>query len=270
MAQSQHWNWEQLPWNSLQRGLVADNEVLFYMVTSASLIETSTDMYTRNLVDHFADDAEVSDWLKNGWEPEELQHGRALREYVRHAWPDFDWEAVNARFCEEYSQVCKPEMLLPLRSLEMVSRCVVEMGTSSYYTALHHATAEPVLGQLTRHIYEDEVGHYKHFYKYYRRYREIEGVSRTQVLGALWQRLKLIEDEDSYIALRHLYATRHPGKRYDKGVYRKLMKRIRKLAGQHIPHEMSAKMLLRPLDMTPMAQRVVEPVVVGFARLVVT
>jgi hypothetical protein len=270
MTQSQHWTIDSIAWSSLQRERVADSEELFYMVTAASLIEATTDLYTRNLVQHFAGDAEVADWLEHGWEPEELQHGRALREYVRHAWPALDWERLYAAFLDEYSQACKPELLLPERSLELVSRCVVEMGTSSYYTALHHASDEPVLRQLTRHIYEDEVGHYKHFYKYFVRYREIENTTRTQVLGALWHRLKMIEDEDSTIALRHVYAARHPGRRYDRRVYRAVLKRCRKLAGQYIPHEMSVKMLLKPLDMAPAAQKVVEPVVTGMARLVVT
>ena len=268
MNQKPHWTLDSIPWHELRRERVADSEELFYMVAGASFIETTSDLYTRNLVQHFADNAEVSEWLEQGWEPEELQHGRALREYVRHAWPEFDWEAQYANFFADYSALCKPEMLLPERSLELVSRCVVEMGTASYYTALHHASDEPVLAQLAKHIFEDEVGHYKYFYKYFRQYRDIENTSRTQVLGALWHRLKVIEDEDSYIAVKHVHSTRHPGQPYDKAVYKESMGRIRKLAGKHIPHRMSVNMLLKPLDMAPLARRVLQPMMEGMARLV--
>ena len=268
MTDKPHWTLDSIPWNEVRRERVADSEELFYMVAGASFIETTSDLYTRNLVHHFAGNAEVSEWLERGWEPEELQHGRALREYVRHAWPGFDWERQYAAFFADYSALCKPEMLLPLRSLELASRCVVEMGTASYYTALHHASDEPVLALLAKHIYEDEVGHYKYFYKYFRQYREIENPSRTQVFGALWKRLLAMEDEDSYYAIKHVHAARHPGQPYDKAVYKETMGRIRKLAGKHIPHRLSVSMLLKPLDMTPMARRVVQPVMEGMARLV--
>jgi hypothetical protein len=159
-------------------------------------------------------------------------------------------------------------MLLPKRSLELASRCVVEMGTASYYTALHHVSDEPVLQQLTKYIFEDEVGHYKYFYKYFRQYRKIENTSRTQVLGALWHRLMVIQDEDSYIALKHVYPTRHTERPFNQTVYKEIIGRIRKLAGKHVPHRMSVNMLLKPLDMAPMARRVVQPMVEGVARLV--
>src|SRR5262249_40663244 len=150
----------------------------FFLAATASFIEITSDIYTGNLVRHFADDEEVSGWLANHWEPEELQHGAALREYVRRVWPDFDWDHHYAAFKSEYTQLCKPEQLLPERTLEMASRCVVEMGTSCYYTSLHHASNEPVLAAITRNIYEDEIGHYKYFYRYFRRYRERERTSR--------------------------------------------------------------------------------------------
>ncbi|MDE0855905.1 MAG: ferritin-like domain-containing protein [Nevskia sp.] len=268
MPHKPHWTLAELPWDELRRERVTGSEELFYMVTTASFIEITSDLYTRNLVQHFAGDAEVGQWLARGWEPEEVQHGRALREYALRAWPEFDWETQYAAFFQDYSALCKPEALQPLRSLEMVARCVVEMGTATYYTALHHASDEPLLRRLTRHIYEDEVGHYKHFYKYFRQYREIENTSRAQVLGALWQRLRIIEDEDTYLALRHVYPTRHPGQRFDRAVYKDVVARCRRLAGPHVPHQMSVNMLLKPLDMAPLARRVVQPLMEGMARLV--
>ena len=58
------------------------NEGFFYLIAAASLMESATDLYTRNLIDFFAGDEEITSWLEHYWLPEELQHGRALRRYV--------------------------------------------------------------------------------------------------------------------------------------------------------------------------------------------
>lgn len=263
----QRWGLDQIPWHELQRDLIADSDDLFYMVATASFIEVTSDVYTGNLVRFFEGDEEVSHWLETGWEPEELQHGAALRAYVQRVWPDFDWFRHYAAFKEEYTQLCKPEMLMATRGLEMAARCVVEMGTSCYYTALRHASPEPVLAWIARNIYEDEVRHYKHFYRYFRRYREREGVGRTQVLGAIWHRLRTIDDEDTYVSLKHVHGWRTAGQPYNRAVYKDVIRRIRRIANGHFPHHLSAGMLLKPLDIPPPALRVAMPVVAGMSRL---
>lgn len=264
---AQRWSLDSIPWGDLRRERVADNEELFYLVATASFIETTTDLYTSNLIEHFSSNEVVRDWLQHGWEPEELTHGRALREYTLRAWPDFDWDTQYAQFFADYSQVCKPETLLAKRGLEAVSRCVVEMGTVCFYTALHHACNEPVLAQITRHIYEDEVRHYKHFYRYFRDYRETENLGRTRVLGALWHRLRMIEVEDTYLSVKHVHSALHPGEPYTKAVYKDVITRCRKFAGHHFPHEMAANMLLKPLDMGGVGRWVLRPMVQGAAKL---
>jgi hypothetical protein len=49
-------------------------------------------------------DDEVTAWLSQEWEPEELRHGAALRRYVETAWPEFDWNAAYRAFFAEYSR----------------------------------------------------------------------------------------------------------------------------------------------------------------------
>src|SRR4029077_5634249 len=107
------------------------------------------------LIDFFAGDEEVTSWLADHWLPEELQHGRALRRYFEVRGPRCCWEPPRGRFVEESRPFCDVA-LEPSRSLEMASRCVVETGTASYYRTLSHASPEPVLAMLTRHIAEDE------------------------------------------------------------------------------------------------------------------
>ena len=265
-APERHWKLADIPWRDIRRDAVTSSEELFIMVTGASLIESTTHLYAGNLIKHFAGDEEIARWLKRGWEREELQHGRALREYVRHAWPDFDWDTVYAGFLRDFSAVAKPEALLPARSLELVSRCVVEMGTAGYYTALSRASADPVLSQLAHNIFEDEVGHYKHFYAYFLQRRDADSVGRRHVAGALWHRLKMLQDEDTYIALKHIWAQRYPGADYDRGVYHRVIKGVRHLAARHFPHPMAVKMLLKPLELPPPAQRAAHWLVESVAR----
>ena len=62
------------------------------------------------------------------------------------------------------------------RTGELIARCMVETGTSSYYTALAEATEEPVLQQICRLIAADEFRHFKLFYDHMRRYLEREQI----------------------------------------------------------------------------------------------
>ncbi len=264
----QHWTLDDIPWQAIRHDAVARAEAYFYLVASASLMESATDLYTSNLIDYFAGDDEVTSWLEHYWLPEELQHGRALRRYVEVAWPEFDWEPAQRRFVEEFRPFCDTA-LEPTRSLEMASRCVVETGTASYYRTLSRASPDPVLALLTRRIAEDEVRHYKHFYRYFRKYRDCERPSRAAVLPALWRRLQMTGGDDSFIVLKHVYGARYPGEPFDIGVYRRVRRECRVLVRDHFPHEMSVRMLLKPLGLGPRAQRLTLPVIAALARRVV-
>src|ERR1700730_1568303 len=74
--------------NPLAHERVREDALLFYILASASFLEITSDLYTRNLVEFFRRDSEVIEWLENGWESEELQHGAALKRYVETAWPE--------------------------------------------------------------------------------------------------------------------------------------------------------------------------------------
>jgi hypothetical protein len=263
-----HWSLDDIPWHAIRHDAVAQNKAFFYLVASASLMESATDLYTENLIDFFAGDEEVTSWLEEYWLPEELQHGRALRRYVEVAWPEFDWEPAYRRFVEEFRPFCDVA-LESARSLEMASRCVVEMGTASYYTTLSRGSPEPVLSVLTRRIVEDEVRHYKHFYRFFRKYRDMESPSRVAVVPALWRRLRMSGGDDSFIVLKHVYTARHPGNTFDLGVYRYLRRECGDLVRDHFPHEMSVRMLLKPLGLGPWTQRAALPLALALARRLV-
>src|SRR5436190_14157593 len=157
------WSIEDIPYQSLVRDRVSDDRRLFDIVASASFIEITSDRYTRTLVEFFAGDGEVAEWLERHWQSEELQHGAALKRYVEAAWPDFDWAEGYRIFLGEYGPTCTVDRLAGTRALEMASRCVIETGTATFYRALANLSREPVLRRLAGEISADEVRHYKHF-----------------------------------------------------------------------------------------------------------
>jgi ferritin len=245
-----HWTLENLDLDAIQTARVRHNEDLFFLLCSSSFLESGSDLYTQNLVDHFAGNPELQTWLTQHWEHEELQHGRALTAYVRKVWPEFNWETGFQAFWKDYA-ACTSEQLESNRGLELAARCVVETCTASLYRALHEITDEPVLKQLTNHIKSDEVRHYKHFYQHYRAYREREGFGRYKVFRAILRRIKEIKSEDSDIALRHVFNQCYPQHLGNEKEFRRISDRAQGLLRRYLPAEMTAKMLLKPLDLPP-------------------
>jgi len=268
-ATHQRWRIDSLDWDAIRLSDGPDGDRLVYMIAAASFMEITTDRYTRNLVDKFAADPEIAYWLQEHWLPEEIQHGEALRRYVAVAWPEFDWDRAYAAFIDEFTPYCAAERLEPTLSREMASRCVVEMGTASFYTALSRTAGEPVLARLAALIAADEIRHYKHFYRYFRRYRDCEAAGRGEVAAALWRRLRMIAGEDNIVALKHVYTERHPGRPFDRGTYRTISREPRALLRRNFPHRMSVQMLLRPLGLSYRTHHYAVPVVAAVARRLV-
>ncbi|WP_321867106.1 ferritin-like domain-containing protein [Paraburkholderia tropica] len=242
------WRIEDIDLTRIDRKLAAANEDLLLLLCAASFIESGSDLYTSNLSVFFNGDPEVSAWLNNEWEHEELQHGRALKTYINYVWPEFDWDTAFNNFFEEYSKTCSFEEFEKTRALEMVARCVVETGTATLYRAIGECSTEPVLKEITDNIRSDEVRHYKHFFRYFKKYNQVEGHGRLAVLGALMRRVMEIKNEDSEIALRHVFAIRYPDRVKDSAYNRELTARVNKLVRHNLSADMCVKMLLKPLD----------------------
>ena len=261
------WSIDDIPYGEIDAACVRDDRQLFEIVTSASFIEITSDLYTKNLVEFFRDDREIADWLEQHWEKEELQHGAALKKYVQTAWPDFDWETAYASFRADYGAICTVEGLAGTRALEMVARCVVETGTASFYRMLSDLSPEPVLRQLTAEISNDEVRHYKHFHRYFRRYRQLERPSRFAVMRTLLKRAADVDAEDTFYAFRAVFRGSHPNAVFERADYDAYRDGVLNLVRQYFPHGMAVKMLLKPLDMNPLVGRAMLPAVTQATRL---
>ena len=225
------------------------DHTLFFLLVTSSFVEAASDLYARNLSAYYAADADIADWLKGHWEHEEMQHGRALRAYIRAVWPEFDWERANANFFTEYSAMCTLDEFEPTRGLEMAARCVVETGTSSLYRAIHNYADEPLLKELTGHIKSDEVRHFSHFYRYFQRYSASEVVSRRKVIRAIIKRIAEAKSEDSLVAYKHAFQVRFPDAPFDERYYREYNRKLRGIMKRNFPFEMCVKMLLKPVNL---------------------
>lgn len=243
------WTLDSIGFERIEVERVRADEELFFLLASSSFVESGSDLYTRNLVAHFDGDAELQDWLAERWEQEELQHGRALATYVRHVWPEFDWDGGFRAFWDEYSAICTAAQLEDSRGLELAARCVVETGTASLYRALNTLADEPVLRHLTDCIRKDEVRHFGYFYQHFTRYRERDAIGRWRVFRAVLRRVLEIRDEDSDIALRHVFTTRYPERADDATECARITKGARDRLRRNLPAEMTVKMLLKPLDL---------------------
>ena len=80
----------------------------------------------------------------------------------------------------------------------MIARCVVESGTSSFYSAMRDATDEPVLKEIAGRIAADEFRHYKLFYETLLEQPEADLPFWRKLMVALSRMQESDDDELSY------------------------------------------------------------------------
>jgi hypothetical protein len=237
---------------------------LFYVLTGASFVESGSELYTRNLLTYYRDIPQISDWLSNVWEPEELQHGAALRAYVQTVWPEFDWDEAYRRFLDEYSKTASPEAFETTPHLELAARCMIETGTATLYRMMHEYAQEPVLREVLAHIRDDEVNHYKHFLQYFRSGQGREG--RLRVAWAIGRRVRESRADDAWIAFRHAFEVRNPGRSCRRCDFDQWQSALQVIIRRTFPFRMAADMLIAPLALPALIQRVARRVASAVLR----
>lgn len=189
------WTLDRINWDAFDASKV-DPETL-KAVKAASLVEFNSPDYVSYLSNVFHDDETVQGNIDQ-WGKEEAQHGRALAAWAKLADPEFDFEESFSRFREiQKIDTEADESLRGSRAGEMIARCVVESGTSSFYTAIKDQTDEPCLKQIVTFMAADEFAHYRCFYEIYKKYEH--------ELPGKWGRLKVAlsrvnEAEDDELA----------------------------------------------------------------------
>lgn len=240
------WTLDDIPWDRFDPAKV-DPE-LVPIVKAASLVERNGEAYAHHLCLVFADDPEFQQSACR-WGEEEVQHGKALARWAVLADPSFDFAAAFARFQNGYHVDFDSERSRRgSRAGEMVARCVVEIGTSSYYAALREAASEPVLREICRHIAADELRHYRLFYKNLDRYLSQDRIGRFGRLRIALRRV--VESEDDELAYAY-YAANGTGRPYDRRHYNRAYA-SRAYALYRLHHvERGVAMLLKAAGLTP-------------------
>ena len=119
------------------------------------------------------------------------------------------------------------EALESSRALEMVARCVIEAGTSTFYSTLQHSSDEPVLKTLAGLISQDEVSHYNHFRHFFKTYQQQEHIGRMGIAHSLYKRLAEVENEDAYIGLKHAWLMRHANQPFNAEQFQTITRKLR-------------------------------------------
>lgn len=191
-----HWTNDDIAWDRFDRTRLDPG--LLAAVKAAALVERNAADYVTYLHGVFADDPAFCA-AADGWGVEEQQHGKALARWAGLADPDYDFDAALKRFTDAFQlPLDATESVRGSRTGELIARCVVEVGTSSMYSAMRDATHEPVLKQIAAKIAADEFRHYKLFHDHFQRYDDMHRLP-------LWRRLRIavgriVESSDDELA----------------------------------------------------------------------
>jgi rubrerythrin len=189
-----HWRIEDVAWDRFDPAAV--DQSLVPLVKAAAMVERNGRDYALYLGGVFHDDPDFRQAAEY-WAEEEVQHGDALARWAALADPGWDFVAAFERYRAGYSiKTDADASIRGSRTGELIARCMVETGTSSYYTALGEAAAEPVLKQVCKLIAADEYRHFKLFYDHMRRYLARENLGMVGRLRVALGRIGESEDDE--------------------------------------------------------------------------
>jgi rubrerythrin len=189
-----HWHIDQVAWDRFDVSKL--DPAIVPLVKAAAMVERNGSDYALYLNGVFHDDPDFR-LAADNWAVEEIQHGDALGRWATLADSTWDFEAAFARYRQGFTIDTKADASIRgSRTGELIARCMVETGTSSYYTALGEATDEPVLKEICRLIAADEYRHFKLFYDHMRRYLAREKLTFLQRLRVAAGRIGESEDDE--------------------------------------------------------------------------
>ena len=189
-----HWTLDQIAWDRFDPAKVDPGIVP--LVKAAALVEKNGVDYAIYLNNVFTGDPDFRQAADN-WAVEEVQHGDALGRWAELADPAWSFDDAFARYRAGYKIDVKADASIRgSRTGELIARCMVETGTSSYYTALGESAEEPVLREVCRLIAADEYRHFKLFYDHMRRYLARENLSFARRLRVAAGRIGESEDDE--------------------------------------------------------------------------
>jgi rubrerythrin len=190
------WTLDSIAWQRFDPAQV--DPATLRVMKAASLVEINGEVYAQYLTNVFGEDPEFCVLLRS-WARDEARHGQALRRWAELADAAYDFDSVYTRFMAgSHFALDTKESVFGSRSGELLTRCIVEVGTSSWYSAIADETTEPVLKEICRRIAADELRHYKLFYMYLRRYMKADGLGRWARIKLAAQRMRQSSDDTGF------------------------------------------------------------------------
>jgi len=242
-----HWHIEQIAWDRFDPAKV--DPTIVPLVKAAAMVERNGDDYADYLCNVFRDDPDFQQAARN-WAVEEVQHGEALGRWATLADPSWDYATAFARFRKDFRIETEVDASVRgSRTGELIARCMVETGTSSYYTALGEGSEEPVLVEVCRLIAADEYRHFKLFYDHMRRYLARENIS---VLSRIRIALgRVTETEDDELAFAYHVANTREGAAYQHETA--MAQYLSRAIGFYRPHHLdrATGMMLKAVGLPP-------------------
>lgn len=189
------WNLQTLPWEQFDASKV--EPYLLAHAKSASLVESNAADYVLYLRQVFEEDPKILNEI-HAWGEEEKLHGAALRRWCELADPAFDFSSAMRRFQKSFRvQLIAPSSIRGSRARELIARCVVETGTTTFYSAMRDACEEPLLREICRRIAGDEVRHFHLFLKHLNeKYADGEGIGLLGRCKTILQRIFEVDDPE--------------------------------------------------------------------------
>jgi rubrerythrin len=229
----QGWTLTDVSWHLFDASSV--DPTMLAAIKAAALVEYNAPDYVAYLKRVFhASKPETLEWIER-WGAEEAQHGEALGRWAEMADPSFKLDDAFARFRQGYRPPHfndpETESVRGSRRGEMIARCVVESGTSSYYSAIRDATDEPVLKEIAGRISADEYRHFKLFYETLHKQDEPE----MSFLRRLWVAFSRVrESNDDELAYAYYCANIPKEQELARPYNRKLYSRLAAKTGMTI------------------------------------
>lgn len=211
------WKFEDIKWSLFNPDKV--NPEILKLIKAGSVIEHNGSDYGRYLKNVFAGDTALEKEI-DAWSMDEIKHGKVLAEWVKMVEPSYDFEGRFNEYVKGFP--IDTEVSQSIRgscTAELLTRCMVEIGTSTFYTAVKDATDEPLLKHICSKIAADELRHYKLFYTHFKRYQVKEKLSFFKRFRVTMNRL--LEEQDDELPFAY-YIANHETSPYDRKHYTKV------------------------------------------------
>jgi hypothetical protein len=179
------WNSDNIDYSKIDGDKIKKDVFLCYSLILASFAESRD--YAWQLPESMPESTEK--YLDTVWEPEEVQHGVALKKCVMEIFPMIDWDHYHRLYMDHFmkTEFTQFELVQPYIEYAM-EKAIEETGTSTTYTTLYNAAkylGDPTLEKVLLEIKYDECGHYVQFAKMIK-----EAQSKNPIPN--WKKLKFL------------------------------------------------------------------------------